>query len=86
MVTRFPNIHFSKRVCQGCVLGKNTQKKFEKGKAWRASSPLELIQSDHRGSNDHRGSMSVSINAKGGIFGKLVVIDFNPIRSLEACL
>jgi hypothetical protein len=42
MVTSFPNTQLSKGVCQGHVLGKNPQEKFEKGKDWRASSPLEL--------------------------------------------
>ena len=27
------DIHFSKGVCQGCVLGKNPQEKFDKGKS-----------------------------------------------------
>ena len=49
MVTKFPNIRFSKGVFQGCVLGKHPQEKFEKGKAWRASSPSELIHSDLMG-------------------------------------
>jgi hypothetical protein len=53
MVTDFPNIHFSKGVCQGCILGKHPQEKFEKGKAWRASSPLELIHSDLMGPFPH---------------------------------
>ena len=53
MVIGFPNIHFSKGVCQGCVLGKHPQEKFEKGKAQRASSPLELIHSDLMGPLPH---------------------------------
>lgn len=53
MVKGFPNIHFSKGVCQGCVLGKHPQDKFEKGKAWRASSPSELIHSDLMGPFPH---------------------------------
>jgi len=43
MITGFPNLHFSKGVCQGCIPGKHPQEKFEKGKAWRASSPLDII-------------------------------------------
>jgi hypothetical protein len=43
MVTRFPNIHFSIGFFQGCVVGKDIQDNFEKGKDLRASSPLELI-------------------------------------------
>jgi transposase InsO family protein len=46
MVIGFPIIHFSKGVCQGCVLGKHPQENFEKGKAWRASSPLDLIKNN----------------------------------------
>jgi hypothetical protein len=49
MVVGLPNIHFSKGVCEGCVLGKHPQEKFEKGKAHRASSPLDLIHSDLMG-------------------------------------
>ena len=57
MVIGLPNIHFSKGVCQGCVIGKPPQEKFEKGKAQRASFPLELIHSDMMGPFPH-----VSIN------------------------
>jgi hypothetical protein len=46
MVISLINIHFSKGVCQACVLGKHPQKKFEKGKAWRASSASKLIHND----------------------------------------
>lgn len=53
MVIGLPNIHFSKGVCQGCVIGKHPQEKFEKGKAKRASSPLELIHSDLMGPFPH---------------------------------
>ena len=49
MVIGLPNIHFSKGVCQGCVLGKHPQEKFEKGKAWTDSSLLELIHNDLMG-------------------------------------
>jgi hypothetical protein len=40
------DIHFSKGICEGCVLGKHPQEKFDKGKTQRASSPLDLIHSD----------------------------------------
>jgi hypothetical protein len=53
MVTSVPNMHFSNGVCQGCVLGKHPQEKFEKEKAWRASSPLELIHNDLMGPFPH---------------------------------
>jgi hypothetical protein len=49
MVTGLPNIHFSKGVCEGCVLGNHPQENFEKGKAHKASSPLDLIHSDIMG-------------------------------------
>jgi hypothetical protein len=32
MVDGIPNIHFSKGICVGCVLGKHPQEKFDKGK------------------------------------------------------
>jgi len=53
MVTRFPDIHFSKGVCQGWVLGKHPKEKFEKQNAWRDSSPLELIHIDMIGPFSH---------------------------------
>jgi hypothetical protein len=31
LVDGLPNIHFSKGVCEGCVLGKHPQEKFDKG-------------------------------------------------------
>jgi hypothetical protein len=40
------DIHFSKGICEGCVLGKHPQEKFDKGKTHRDSSPLDLILSD----------------------------------------
>ncbi|KAH9291033.1 hypothetical protein KI387_044162 [Taxus chinensis] len=46
MVKGFPTIEFSDGVCEGCALGKHPQEKFPKGHAWRASSPLELVDSD----------------------------------------
>jgi hypothetical protein len=49
MVIGLHDIHFSKGVCEGCVLGKHSQEKFEKGKAHKASSPLDLIHSDFMG-------------------------------------
>jgi hypothetical protein len=43
------DIHFSKGICEGCVLGKHPQEKFDKGKTHRDSSPLYLIHSDLMG-------------------------------------
>ena len=49
MVKGLPTIEFSDGVFNGCALGKHPQDKFEKGHAWRASSPLELVRSDLMG-------------------------------------
>jgi hypothetical protein len=49
LVDGLPDIHFSKGVCEGCVLGKHPQEKFDKGKSQRASAPLDLIHSDLMG-------------------------------------
>jgi hypothetical protein len=35
------------------ILGKHIKEKFEKGKAWRASSPLDLVHSDIMGPFPH---------------------------------
>jgi hypothetical protein len=47
------DIHFSKGVCEGCVIGKHPQEKFDKGKSQRASAPLDLIHSDLMGPFPH---------------------------------
>ena len=39
----------SPRECEGCVLGKHPQEKFDKGKSQWASEPLDLIHSDLMG-------------------------------------
>jgi hypothetical protein len=43
LVDGLPDIHFSKGVCEGCVLGKHPQEKFDKGKSQRTSTPLDMI-------------------------------------------
>jgi hypothetical protein len=53
MVKYLLDIQFSDGVCQGFILGKNPQEKFEKEKAWRASSPMELVHSDLMGPFHH---------------------------------
>jgi hypothetical protein len=45
----YTDIHFSKGVCEGCVLGKHPQEKFVKGNSQRASAPLDLIHNDLMG-------------------------------------
>jgi hypothetical protein len=46
LVDGLPDIHFSKGIYEGCVLGKHSQEKFDKGKTQRTSSPLDLIHSN----------------------------------------
>jgi hypothetical protein len=53
MVNGLPDFHFSKGICEGCVLGKHPQVKFDKGKTQRDSSPLYLIHSDLKGPFPH---------------------------------
>jgi hypothetical protein len=49
LVDGLPNIHFSKGVCEGCVLRKHPQEKFDKGKSQQDFAPLDLIHSDLMG-------------------------------------
>jgi hypothetical protein len=49
MVKGLSDIQFSEGVCEGCILGKHLEEKFEKGKARRASSSLELVHNDLMG-------------------------------------
>jgi hypothetical protein len=53
LVDGLPDIHFSKGVCEGCVLGTHPQEKFDKGKSQRASAPLDMIHSDLMGPFPH---------------------------------
>ena len=46
MVDGPPDIHFSKGMCEGCILGKHPQDKFDKGKTQIASSYLDMIHND----------------------------------------
>jgi hypothetical protein len=48
-VDGLPDIHFSKEICEGCVLGKHPQEKLNKGKTHKALFPLYLIHSDLMG-------------------------------------
>jgi hypothetical protein len=47
------DIHFPKGICEGCILRKHPQDKFDKGKTERASAPLDLIHSDLMGPFPH---------------------------------
>jgi transposase InsO family protein len=53
MVKILPDIHFSEGFCEGCILGKHREEKFEHGKERRATSSLELIHSDIMGPFPH---------------------------------
>jgi hypothetical protein len=53
LVYGLPDIHFSKGVCEGCVLGKHSQEKFDKEKSQRDSTPLDLIHNDLMGPFPH---------------------------------
>ena len=53
MVIGLPKIKFSKGVCQGCILGKHPEHKFEKASHERTSAPRELIHSDVAGPFTH---------------------------------
>ena len=43
MVIGLPKIKFSKGVCQGCILGKHPEHKFERASDERTSAPIELV-------------------------------------------
>jgi hypothetical protein len=49
MVDGLPDIHYSKGIFEGCVLGKHPQEKFDKGKTHKPSFPLDMIHSDLMG-------------------------------------
>ena len=53
MVIGFPNIKFSKGFCQGCILGKHPEHKYERVSHERTSTPLELAHSDIVGPFPH---------------------------------
>ena len=53
MVPWFPKIIFSKGVCQGCILGKHPEHKYERVSHERTSAPLELIHNDIAGTFPH---------------------------------
>ena len=46
MVEGFPLIKYSKGVCNGCLVGKNPERRYEVGKEIRVASALNLIHSD----------------------------------------
>jgi hypothetical protein len=49
MVEGLTAIKFTSGVCQGCILGKHPEKKFEKWKEQRDYSPLGMIHSEIMG-------------------------------------
>ncbi|KAL4032489.1 hypothetical protein IC575_005567 [Cucumis melo] len=66
MVIGLPKIS-AINICEGCVYGKQTQKSFPIGKAWRASKCLELIHVDLCG--------PMQTKSLGGCFYFLIFID-----------
>ena len=46
MVKGLPSIKKEEQVYEACILGKQPREPFPIGKAWRASRPLELVQTD----------------------------------------
>jgi hypothetical protein len=53
MVKGLPDIYFSEGVCEGCILGNHLEENFEKWKARRASSSLDLVHGDLMGPFPH---------------------------------
>ena len=53
MVIGLPKIKFSKGVCQGCILGKHPEHKYEIVSHERTSAPLKLIRSHIAGPLPH---------------------------------
>ena len=53
MVIGLPKIKFSKGFCQGFILGKHPEHKYEKASHERTSALLELIHSDTSGPFPH---------------------------------
>ena len=53
MVIGLPKIKFSKGFCQGCVLGKHPEQKFDRASHERTSAHLELIHIDVAGPFPH---------------------------------
>ena len=53
MFIGLPKIKFFKGVCQGCILGKHLEHKFERASHERTSAPLELINNDVAGPFPH---------------------------------
>jgi hypothetical protein len=47
------DIHLSKGVCEGCVLEKHPQEKFDKGKSQQDSTHLDMIHNDLMGPFPH---------------------------------
>jgi transposase InsO family protein len=53
MLDGLPHIQYTDGVCQGCILGKHPEEKFNTSKVWRTLSLLELIHSDITGPFPH---------------------------------
>jgi hypothetical protein len=54
MVDGLPDIHLSKGICEGRILGKHPQEKFDKRNPQKDYSPLDMINSDLMGHFTHQ--------------------------------
>ena len=68
MVIGLPKITFSKAFCQGCILGKHPEHKYERASHERTYAPLELIHNDISSLFSHM-SMTQSKYALTFIYG-----------------
>jgi hypothetical protein len=90
LVDGLPDIHFSKGVCEGFVLGKHPQEKFDKGKSQQDSTPLDLIHSDLMGPFPHPSMrkvrfvlilLMISHILHGSIFSRKNLRSFNTSKT-----
>ena len=68
MVKGFPLIDKPKRVCEGCIFGKQHRETFPVKKSYRTCTPLEIVHSDICG--------PMQTSSKGGCNYFLTFIDY----------
>ena len=52
MVNGLPLIKQQKKLCEGCIHGKQHKESFHVGKSYRTRAPLEIVHSDLSGYAD----------------------------------
>lgn len=62
MVKGLPEIQFSAKMCEDCLVGKQKRESFSKKRKWRASHKLQLVHTDICGpitpmSNSHKSAL-----------------------------